>query len=100
MLSFLATIFSIKFLVENWQVVLAVLVALIIIIIMISRSRKKKRAAYLALPVLYYGNRSTCTYHTTRCSKLEDVNPVNLVAFRHPDEVKRAGYKPCGICKP
>ena len=61
---------------------------------------KKKRAAYLALPVIYIGNKQTRTYHRTSCRTLSDSNKSNLVAFRHPQEPIKAGYKPCGTCKP
>lgn len=100
MFTFLATIFSVKFLMENWKIVLAVVCAIIFIIFLIVRNRKKKRAAYLALPVLFIGNKTTCTYHRCNCSKLQGANPLNLISFRHPDEIRRLGYKPCQICKP
>ena len=100
MFTFIATIFSAKFLIENWKIILAVVVGLIIVIVLIVKNNKKKRAAYLALPVIAVGNKTTCTYHRCDCSAVKGANPLNLVAFRYQEEIRRSGYKPCGICKP
>ena len=66
--------------------------------VMANNNRKKKIAEYMALPVLYVGNKETCTYHDTTCRFLQNANKANLVNFRTREEVARSGYKPCGTC--
>lgn len=57
-----------------------------------------RHRAYLALPIIYIGNKATRTYHTRSCDQLKQISPLHLVAFRRPNETK--GYKPCSLCKP
>lgn len=58
----------------------------------------RRRKAYLALPIIFLGNKTTRTYHTRSCTQLKQISPLNLVAFRQPKELR--GYKPCSLCKP
>lgn len=98
MFSFIATILSLKFISEHLaEFCIGLVVFIGLIIFLVARSRKR-RAAYLALPIIYVGNKSTRTYHLQSCTTLKNVNPNNLVAFRTSQEVARSGYKPCAKC--
>ena len=85
---------------EHKTLFFAGLAIFLILIISLILRRRRKRAAYLALPVIYIGNRSTKTYHTPGCRMLSNISPANLVAFRIKGEPERMGYSRCGNCKP
>ena len=96
----IASIFGAVWIQEHWQEVLIGLAVLIVFIIYMCAKRKKRQAAYLALPVLYIGNKSTRTVHRLNCPKISNLSQQNTVAFRSVEEVQRSGYTPCGHCKP
>ena len=98
MFSAIASVVAIKWIIEHWIISAAVFVIIVALVVMAGKKRRQRRAAYMALPVLYIGNRDTCVYHSTSCRTLEKANRSNLIAFRTIDEVKRSGYKPCGTC--
>ena len=98
MFSAIATFAGVKWIIDHWMISAAVFVLIIVLVVLARRRRKQRIAAYMALPVLFVGNRETCVYHSTTCRTLEKENRRNLVAFRTLDEVKRSGYKPCGTC--
>lgn len=100
MFSFFATLFSAVWIAEHWQLVVAVLAALILLAVILHRRKKARIAAYMALPVIYVGNKATRTFHRPGCSKLSSLAPLNTVHFRTVEEVQRFGYSPCNICKP
>ena len=81
-------------------IIVAVFCLIVFLIVRAVVKNKQRRAAYLALPVISIGNASTKTYHCPSCRQIENANRNNLIAFRHPSEPVRAGYKPCNICKP
>lgn len=100
MFSFIATVISLAWIREHLVLVLAVLAVLIaLIVFLVIRSRKRRRA-YLALPVLFIGNRSTRTYHASGCPQLARINRANLVAIRTQQDVARGRFSPCGTCRP
>ena len=98
MFSFFATILSVTWLLNHLTEILIFCAALVALIIYIAVRNRKRRAAYLALPIIYIGNRETRTYHNTYCHTLKNASKANLVYFRTKDEVSRSGYKPCGTC--
>lgn len=100
MLTFFAVIFSAAWIGKHLSEILIGLAVLILLIILMVRSRRKRRAAYLALPVQFIGNKSTKTYHAAGCPQLAKVIPENRIAFRLPEETARLGYRPCGSCSP
>lgn len=100
MFTFFATIFSVKLLAENWKMIALILLVLLVFIVVLAWRRKKRRAAYLALPVIGIGNRSTHVYHRCDCPKIQSAGPLNLISFRHPNEIAKSGYQPCKYCNP
>ena len=91
---------AIKFMKENWIIIAAVAAVLLILLIVSARKKAKARAEYLAQPILYIGNSGTKTFHCLSCRQAIGITDRNRVAFRSRDEATRAGYAPCGICKP
>lgn len=91
---------AISFLKENWIIIAAVAAMLLIFLISSSRKRAKERAEYLAQPVIYIGNSGTKNFHCLSCRQASGITDKNKVAFRSREEATRAGYAPCGICKP
>lgn len=100
MFSFIAYVVGAVFVARNWPYVVAALVAIIAFLMYRHRKKKKQLEAYLALPVIYVGNKSTHTFHRPGCSKLSSLAPANTVYFRVVEENRRYGYTPCNICKP
>ena len=100
MFSFIATIISAVWIKQHLVEVLIGLAVLILLIILLVRRSRKRRAAYLALPVQFIGNKSTKIYHAAGCPQLSKIIPENRIAFRLPDETARMGYRPCGSCSP
>lgn len=100
MFQFIAILVSATWLVDNWPIVVAVLVVVVLLIAARISQKRAARAAYLALPVIYIGNKSTHVYHCPQCEKLNSLAAANAVYFRTVDEVRRYGYTPCNICKP
>ena len=91
---------AINFMRDNWIVIAAVAAVLLILLIVSARKKAKARAEYLAQPILYIGNSGTKTFHCLSCRQAKGINSNNKVAFRSREEATRAGYEPCGICKP
>lgn len=100
MFSFIAAVVSVVWIQEHLALVLAILAALIALIVFLAIRRRKRRQAYLALPVLFIGNRSTRTYHASGCPQLARISQVNLVAIRTRQDVARGRFSPCGTCCP
>lgn len=100
MFSFLAMIFSAAWIGKHLSEILIGLAAFLLLAILMVRSRRKRRAAYLALPVQFIGNKSTKTFHAAGCPQLAKILPENRIAFRLPTETARLGYRPCGVCSP
>ena len=100
MFSFIATIISAVWIKQHLVEVLIGLAVLILLIVLLVRRQRKRRAAYLALPVQFIGNRATKTYHAAGCPQMAKIIPENRIAFRLPAETVRLGYRPCGTCSP
>lgn len=100
MFSFFAYLFGGVWIAEHWKIIAAALVVLILLLLIHHRRKKARLAAYLALPVIYIGNKSTHVYHCPACSSIANLAPANTIYFRAVDEVRRFGYSPCNICKP
>lgn len=49
---------------------------------------------------LYVGNRNTKKFHLPTCYWASQISPQNRVEFRSRQEAVKAGYSPCGHCKP
>ena len=98
MFTFLASI-NITLLIMDHPVEVAVGVAVFIaLIVFLVIRHRKKRAAYLALPVLYIGNKASKVYHIPSCNQIQNIGLMNVVQFRSSNEVIRAGYRPCNHC--
>lgn len=100
MFSLIAYIVSFVWIQQHLAIVLIVVAAIILLIGIWIHNNKKRRAAYLALPVQFIGNKATKKYHAAGCPQLSQIHPENRVAFRLPAETARLGYTPCGICHP
>lgn len=96
MFTFFAAVVSLVWIQQHLALVIGILAAIIILIIYFVHRRR----AYLALPVLFIGNKATKTFHCLDCPQLARVIPQNKVAFRLPAETARMGYHPCGTCSP
>lgn len=96
----MATIITIIFGIKYWYIVVGVFVLIITLMIIGSVRRKKRRAAYLAQPVVLYGVTTSKTYHRKDCRTLANVSKDHMVFSRESDNPERAGYRPCGTCKP
>lgn len=99
-MNFIFSLVAVVWVVEHIWLMLGILAALILLAVLLMLWLKKRRRAYLALPVLLIGNKSTRVYHDLYCPKLSRANPNNLVGFRLQWEVSRSGYSPCAICRP
>lgn len=91
---------AINFMRDNWIIIAAVAAVLLILLIMSARKKAKARAEYLAQPILYIGNSGTKTFHCLSCRQAANISTSNMVPFRSREEATRAGYQPCGICRP
>ncbi len=100
MVSFFTYLIGGAWIIKHWKVIVTVLVVLTLLLLIRHRRKKARLAAYLALPVIYVGNKSTHVYHCPACSSIANLSPANTVHFRAADEVRRFGYSPCNICKP
>ena len=100
MFSFIVTVISLVWIQEHIALVLAIFAVLIALIVFRVVRSRKRRQAYLALPVLFIGNRSARTYHASGCPQLARINQANLVAIRTRQDVTRGRFSPCGTCRP
>lgn len=100
MFSFFASVFTLVWIQEHLALVIGILAALIILIVLLVIRSRKRRRAYLALPVIFIGNKASMTYHCADCPQLARALQVNLVGLRLPKEAARYGFKPCGTCNP
>lgn len=48
----------------------------------------------------YIGNKYRMTFHNRDCPSVLQMNVANQVPLRSVDEALKAGYSPCGQCKP
>ena len=48
----------------------------------------------------YIGNSYRMTFHKRDCPSVIQMNPENQVPLNSVDEALKAGYHPCGNCKP
>ena len=49
---------------------------------------------------LYVGSAKSNKYHYPTCKFAKRINLNNLIYFENPESARKAGYKPCAICKP
>lgn len=52
-----------------------------------------------ALPA-YIGNKNSKVFHKNTCGSVPEIISKNMVDFNTREEAEKAGYKPCGSCKP
>jgi hypothetical protein len=50
--------------------------------------------------VEYWGSAKRTTYHRPSCQWAQKIRPANRVVFKSKEEAVKAGYEPCGDCKP
>lgn len=100
MFSFLAAIFGAVWIQEHKTEVIVALAVIVALVVFLIVRRKRKQAAYLALPVIYIGNKATKTYHCPDCRMVSGIAPANRVGFRLRGEPERFGFTRCGSCKP
>jgi hypothetical protein len=48
----------------------------------------------------YWGSAKGTTYHRPSCQWAQKTKPANRVVFKSKEEAVKAGYHPCGDCKP
>ena len=46
------------------------------------------------------GSKGSDKYHLPECGIAKNIKKENLVEFKNPEEAVKAGYSPCGVCKP
>lgn len=100
MFSFFASVFTLVWIQEHLALVIGILAALIILIVLLVIRSRRRRRAYLALPVIFIGNKATRTYHDPSCPQLRRALTANLVNLRLPKEAARFRFTPCGSCHP
>lgn len=91
---------AIHFMRDNWIIIAAIAAVLLILVIVSAKKRAKVMEEYLSQPVMYIGNSGTKTFHYLSCRLAKDMTDRNKVGLRSREEAIRAGYSPCGICKP
>ena len=84
---------AINFFKEYWPYIVGGVVILFLIIVISAKNSSKK-------PILYIGNKSSKTYHKKTCQTLSSFGEGNMIGFHSEEEARRAGYRPCNICKP
>jgi micrococcal nuclease len=60
--------------------------------------RKGKRSNTATLPGAYHGNKSSMVFHGKNCKHFNCKNCT--VIFNSKEEAIKAGFRPCGMCKP
>jgi len=48
----------------------------------------------------YVGSKTSNKYHYPDCKWAKTIAPERLITFKSVEEAKKAGYKPCPVCKP
>ena len=48
----------------------------------------------------YVGSKFSINYHLPSCKKAKRIQEQNRVTFTSAEEAIKAGYVPCGLCKP
>ncbi len=48
----------------------------------------------------YVGSKFSIRYHLPTCKKARRIQERNRVLFNTAEEAVKAGYLPCGVCKP
>lgn len=100
MFSFFATIFSLVWIQQHLPLVIGIVAAIFVLFVFLIRRHRKRIRAYLALPIMFIGNKATRIYHCADCPQLARSIPQNRVFFRLRQESERLGYSPCQICHP
>lgn len=92
--------FAVRMFEKYWPYIIGVGAALLLWIVIHVVRKRRARDEYMSLPVIYVGNSATRTFHRPNCRTINGLNNTHGVPFRYRDEALRAGYTPCGICKP
>ena len=50
--------------------------------------------------VTVIGSKDSNKYHLPTCGIAKNIKPENKVEFKSPADAVKAGYSPCGVCKP
>lgn len=48
----------------------------------------------------FVASKSSNKYHTADCGIAKNIKTENQICFNTQEEAKKAGYAPCGVCKP
>lgn len=48
----------------------------------------------------YIGNKKTKVYHKINCRYVKTIKKSHMVYFKTKSQAKKAGYRPCKVCKP
>jgi PBP1b-binding outer membrane lipoprotein LpoB len=48
----------------------------------------------------FVGSINSDKYHYPDCEWAKKIKPENQVWFSSPEEARKAGYKPCKVCRP
>lgn len=59
-----------------------------------------RMAGLSASGIRYQGSRNTHIFCTPTCHTGKHLQPANLVSFHDEAEARRAGYRPCLVCRP
>lgn len=50
--------------------------------------------------MVYVASKGGDKYHKPSCAIVGNIKPENKITFKSKAAAEKAGYKPCGICKP
>lgn len=62
----------------------------------VSENKNKSTNAAIKL----YASKYAMKYHLPSCEWAKKINKRNLVIFKSPEEARKKGYTPCGVCDP
>ena len=48
----------------------------------------------------YVASKFSIKYHLPTCKRIRGLQEQNKITFSTPEEAVKAGYVPCGVCKP
>lgn len=48
----------------------------------------------------YVASKFSIKYHLSNCKQVRGLQEQNKITFSTPEEALKAGYVPCGVCKP
>jgi len=76
---------------KGFLIILVCLLVFLPLVIFAGNSKKNYK---------YVGSKFSINYHLPSCKKAKRIQEKNRVTFASAEEAIKAGYVPCGLCKP